>query len=386
MLPQLRSYLLDNWSELPLAGPRPRDLTFLVQATGVTKLCCFIFADGAAQPRWVAKMARSPRDNALIAGEYRLIQHLRRHGSDFVRESVPGPLLTTHVAGHLVAIEAYLSGRPMDGLLSNSTGQGDQEARRHLDMALDWLLRTQQETSIQRGRLTGQQVQTFLLAPLEQLKATGRLTAAEIAYLDRLAEHVTRLPDCPLPLVFYHGDFRPGNILVESNSMKVIDWEFGAAKALPLMDVFNILTRMHARHRGLEEIDGYLEDYLEAFEALFFEDGPLAELVGRCVDRACRALDIDPAWTGILFSLFLVTEANKYHAFLSRRAARGYLYLLRSRNLRLSGPYADQLARQKNVWLLGHLAQNEERLIFRRFGSATRRQPAAWWQTAGQVA
>jgi len=373
MLPQLRSYLLKNWSGLPLGGPQPCDLVFLVQGTGVSKLCCYIFADDAPEPQWVAKMARSPRDNAVLAREYGLIQSLRQHGSAFVRATVPGPLLTTSIAQHLVGIEPYFPGRPMDGLLIGAARQGESAIREYLDLALGWLLRSQQETPVQRGRLTGRQIHVHFLAPIAQLQAAARLTNVEVAYLNRLAERVIELVQRPLPLVFNHGDFRPGNILVDGRSIQVIDWEFGASIALPLMDIFSLLARTYARCHGLEEIDGYLEDYLAAFEAVFFEDGPFAGLTAEYVDRACQALDIAPAWVNVLFALFLVTEANKYHAFLSRRAERGYVYLLRSRAGRLSNSYVDQLARQKNVWLLGHLARHEERLIFHHLSAISRR-------------
>ena len=110
MLPQLRSYLLENRDNLLLDGPPPRSVDFLVQATGVSKLCCYVFIDNETQPRWVAKMMRSRIDNEILAREYGIIRYLRNHGSDFVRTTVPGPLFTTYIAEHLVGIEPYLTG------------------------------------------------------------------------------------------------------------------------------------------------------------------------------------------------------------------------------------------------------------------------------------
>ena len=368
MLPQLRRYLLENWSELPLDGPQPRDLAFIVQGTGVSKLCCYVFPDEAAQPRWVAKVARSPRDNETLVREYELIEYLRRHGSDFVRATVPKPLLTAPICGHLVGIEAYFPGRPMDGLLVDLARRGQLEIGGFLDLALGWLLRSQRETAIRRGLLAEEQIHTHLLMPIAQLRATARLTAAELVYLERLSERVVELARRPLPLVFNHGDFRPGNVLADGSSILVIDWEFGASTALPLMDVFGLLARTYARCHALEEIDGYLEDYLAAFEAVFLVGGRFAQVTGEYVRRACRELNVDPAWVDTLFALHLVTEANKYHSFLSHRAEKGYIYLLRSRAGELGTSHTDRLARQKNVWLLGHLAKHEQRLVFRDAG------------------
>src|SRR5439155_9809686 len=97
---------------------------------------------------------------------------------------------------------------------------------------------------------------------------------------------------------------------------------------------------------------GELEDYFNAFEAVFFTEGPWGRTTADYVDRACRVLGVDPAWTDVLFALFLITEANKYHAFLRVRADNGYVYLLRSKTGQIKGSHRVQLARQKNVCLL----------------------------------
>jgi hypothetical protein len=363
MLPHLCDYLLRNWTRLPLGSPRPGRLNFVVQATGVSKVCCYLFMDDAAQPRWVAKMARSPHDNGLLAREYRLIQDLRTRASGYVRETVPGPLFITSMAHHLVGIETYLPGKSMDGILADDTNVTEIKIRRCLDLAIHWLLRSQQETASQYGPLSQQQLRTHFFTPIVQLRKVARLTTAEQTYLEGLLERLAALTDYPLPLRFLHGDFQPANILVTDASLHVIDWEFGSLTGLPLMDVFSFLARAYARCRGLEEIDGELEDYIASFEAVFFEGGSFAGFTSEYVTRVCQALRIRPAWLRVLFPLFLVLEAAKYHTFLSHRADRGYVYLLRG-NHGDNTSYINQLARQKNVWLLAHLMQHEGRSIF----------------------
>ena len=365
MLPQLRAYLSDNWARLPLGGARPRNIDFLVQATGVSKLCCYIFIDDAPQPRWVAKMMRSHRDNEVLAREYGIIQHLRHYGSDFVRATVPGPLVTTHIAEHLVGIEPYLTGQPMDGRLGHAARLMEIEVRNYLDLAINWLVRSQKETPACLAQLTNDQLKSHFLAPIARLQKVARLTSAEQMYLEQLTRRIASLSEYPLALRFNHGDFQSGNILLDGGSIKVIDWEFGALTGLPLMDVFSFLGRIYARCHGLEEIDGHLEDYLNAFEEVFFEDGSFARISAEYVSRACEELGIRSAWINVLFPMFLIIEATKYHEFLSQRVDRGYVYLLRGRAGQIDDSYVDQLARQKNVWLLGHLIENEERLIFR---------------------
>ncbi|MEP6775796.1 MAG: aminoglycoside phosphotransferase family protein [Chloroflexota bacterium] len=366
MIPQLRKYLLENWRSLCPGVSKPRQLDFLVQATGISKVCCYVFVNDEAQPRWVAKMPRSPRDNGVLAHEYSVTRHLREAGSGYVRDTIAGPVLTATISGNLVGIEPYLQGRPMDGLMSVARNCDAPEVVDNLELALDWLLRCQQSTLMEPHRLSEQELETYLLRPVAQMRATSRLTPNEAAYLDTLEDDINLLADLPLPLVFKHGDFQPGNILVNGKAIHVIDWEFGAVLGLPLHDVFGFIARTYARYRGMEEMDGFLEDYIADFEAVFFTDGEFTQYTRKHIGQACLELGVDEAWVRPLFALFIVNEANKYHALLSGRAERGYVYLLKSKAEKWQTPYTEQLARQKQVWLLGHLAQNEDRLLFPR--------------------
>jgi hypothetical protein len=365
MIPLLREYLLENWSQLFFDDLQPGKLIFLLQGTGVSKLCCYIFYGDEVTPRWIAKMARTPRENWVLDREYELIQLLRREGSDFVRTTIPEPLLTTCIAGHFVAIESYFCGRPMTVFPVEAGIHQDGKSFGYLDQSVDWLIQSQRETIFQNRCLTEQEISFFLLSPIRQLKSTAHLMDEEEAYLNELMGSLVELAKKPLPLVFSHGDLRPGNILINGNELLIIDWEFGAPVSLPLMDLFSLLARTYARCKDLEEIDGYLEEYLDAFEAVFFRDGQFAKISQKCIAHISKAFEIDVEWLEGLFALFLVNEANKYYAFLNRCANRGYVYLLSSKSGRLNGSYLDQLARQKYVWLIGHLVKHRDQLIFR---------------------
>jgi hypothetical protein len=364
VLPQLREVLLSSWPEARLGTPRPRNVELLVRATGVSKVCCYVFPDDASEPHWVAKVPRSPADNAAFVREYALIQSLRLRGGNFLRATVPAPLWMTAVAGHIVAIEPFLRGRAMDEALLEAPGSASPAIRWCLDVALDWLLRSQVALLADPRPLCEVLVNRYLLEPIQQLRTFALLTSGERAFLDVVEDRIGQVARCPLPLVFSHGDFQPANILIDGRVVQVIDWEFGQPRGLPLMDVFGLLARVYARSRGLEEIDGYLDAYIDAFDSGFLEGGQFAELTAECVTRACRVLGVAPQWTALLFVMFLVNEANKYRTFLTRRAERGYVYLLRTRGGQAGISHAQQLARQKHVWLLGHLADQEKRLVF----------------------
>jgi hypothetical protein len=366
VLTQLRERLLSDWPERNLGCGKPKDLGLLVQGTGVGKICCYLFPGDATEPRWVAKIPRNPQDNERLVREYSLIQNLRDRGSFFVRATVPGPLWMSSIGGHVLVLEPYLHGQRMDDLLMRTVSSSSSNASTcmYVQMALEWILHAQLEEGAQPRRLSTGQVQRYLIEPMSTLRSTARLMPAESAFLDRIEANLGCLAQRPLPLVFYHGDFQPANLLVTSSGLKVIDWEFGEPLGLPLMDVFSLLARTYAAANGLDEIDGYLEDYFDAFDAVFSDRVGFGALSAACVARACQALGVDAAWVAVLFALFLVNEANKYYAFLTHRAQRGYVYLLQSRNGQIQGSFANQLARQKYVWLLGHLARHDDCLVF----------------------
>jgi hypothetical protein len=74
MLPNVEEYLRSIWPRLPGELAAPRSLTFLGQATGVTKACMFVFVDRERLPRYIVKLARSPLYNSRLIHEVSAIQ------------------------------------------------------------------------------------------------------------------------------------------------------------------------------------------------------------------------------------------------------------------------------------------------------------------------
>ena len=371
MISLLRDCVLKNWFALSPDPNASHELAFLIHATGVSKLVCYIFA-GESTPRWVAKVPRSPDDNTFLALEYKLVQYLRDRGSDYVRSTVPAPLVVTTLAGHLIVIEPYFPGQSMESLLFSLKDANKPAYQTYLDLIVGWLFRSQLETGNQFRVLTQSQIEVHFFTPIKKFKATAQLMKPELKYLDHLTLRVVELAQEPLPLVFCHGDLRPGNVLIKGDSLLVIDWEFGTKRALPLMDLFGLLARTYACMHFLPEIDGYLEDDIEAFEQVFFENGQFASITLDYVRHACQAFHLNPAWVSILFGMFLITEANRYYSFLNHRSERGYLYLLNYRNGQHSSSFTQQLTRQKHVWLFGYLAEHEDSLILNHLSTTIR--------------
>jgi hypothetical protein len=355
MLPQLHAYMLSHWEALPDAGPPPRHLAFVGQATGVSKACFFVLVDDQPTPRYIVKTPRSPLGNARLAQEVATIERVRRSVPPHLLVTLPGPMHTATLDGQLVVIEPILPGRPMDSATPERQPLDRAAAVQQISLAYAWLVGVQREAEHVKQPLSAHALHEFVLAPLERLRAHTDLTADEARYVDRLEQEARALQGVMLPLYLYHGDFRAGNILIDHGRIAVLDWEFSQSLNLPLLDWFSFVFRLYSRSVGLADIDGSLPTYRAVFDEVFRTRTWFSELVTHYTHAYCRALDIDEALLPLLFDLFVVTNINKFHDFLAERARHGYLYLLQDAPI-ASAPYQQQLRRQAYVWLLGDLA------------------------------
>jgi hypothetical protein len=364
VLLQLQDYLLAQWSHLPGAGPKPRRLSFLGQATGVSKVCFFVFAEDERLPRYIVKTPRSPVDDDGLRQEVSTITGLRESLPETLRSTLPGPIHLTRLAGQLVAIEPVLAGRPLDSLMSPEQPLERTIIETQMALAQQWLIQIQRAAPQRIGALDSAALRQHFIEPLEAARGHAALSAAEERYLDQLIRSAHALEgSSTMPLYLYHGDFRPGNILVaDGDRIAVLDWQFSRPFAPPLLDWFSFVFRLYSRAVNLPDIDGNLEAYREAFQHVFFRPNEFSALVVNYTRAYGQALGVDEGHLPLLFGLFVVNNINHFHDFLARRARRGYLYLLRNApNSHLS--YQQQIRRQAYVWLLGDLALRPDALV-----------------------
>jgi hypothetical protein len=262
---------------------------------------------------------------------------------------------TVRLADHWVVIEPVLAGQPMDSWIRPDRPLDRTTTNAHVALAHDWLVQIQREAPHRRGPLDADLIRRHFLEPLEAVRLRADLKAEEEGYVDQLAQAADSLEGAEIPLYLYHGDFRAGNILVNESHIAVLDWQFSRPLAPPLLDWFSFVFRFYSHAMALPDIDGRLETYRTAFHRVFFSHSWFSALVMDYTRAQCRALGVDEAFLSLLLGMFVVTNINKFHTFLTERAERGYLYLLRGAPTS-DRSFREQLRRQAYVWLLGELA------------------------------
>jgi thiamine kinase-like enzyme len=357
MVSAATKYVRDHWYLLPTPGPAPADPTCAVEAVGVSKACFFVFSPRATDPVCVVKVARTPHYNAVLEREYDAIDQVRRRAGEHLSDTLPLPLHTTRLQGHFAALETFLPGRTMAAEFSGPRPMSQETAERCLRLGAEWLAGFHRHAKTTPPPLSANAIQACMLQPVEELERTCKWDRAELGFLARLKAAAEQLEGAPIPLIFGHGDFEPGNILLDGDRVIVTDWQFGRPDALPLLDLLNLLLRYCFLAHGLEGVSDEWRSYRAAFTATLLTRSWLTEVAAPVIGGYLDTLGLRVS-VPLFLALTLVWNARKFLGFLADRAERGYVYMVRTSDERPL-PFEERLRDQLYVRLLRELASDD---------------------------
>ncbi len=205
--------------------------------------------DGEGRPTAVAKMTRRSHTDAPLRAEHDMLAALTARGLPTVGRQVPRALLLEGVAGRTVLVTSALPGGPMS-VRYHAPGHLRRPALVADDLAAaaGWLAAFQQDTG-QGAMDTAEAFRVFALPAFDGYRSALGWGHPEQRLLESCAEGAERLAGRALPLCAVHGDFAPGNVLVEdaggprrSPIVGVVDWELGRTRGTALTDLFKFVA------------------------------------------------------------------------------------------------------------------------------------------------
>jgi hypothetical protein len=214
----------------------------------VSKVICFMFAEGDAAPRLVVKGMAEPRFSDRLRTESAVLESVRArvaHDAYVVAALPPAPLLAHDVAPDFVLAE------PFDAL-GEATGSGGRT------QAHEWL-EAFQAASCTRTEPWGVHDDRWAVGSTRDAWSLARRPAEEVV-VERVRALVAPLRGAPMPRCAIHGDFWHGNVAARKGSVRVYDWEWAVLDGIPLVDLWTYELanlRIHARDGG-----GMLDDSL----------------------------------------------------------------------------------------------------------------------------
>lgn len=302
----------ENYQTLGL-GAEPRHVSLesiwcgYAQMHSITSL---IFVDDGQYPALVAKLGEGQREMNLYEVEYRNLITLQKANAKPFRELVPKPLLCNWMRGHPLLIESALPGVRLKKFNPSSL-YSERRAERLLKLLVDWLIYFHRSTRIERMPLDHHLIDTLVVEPIEAFRSHYVVSPQEREYFEMVVESFRKLAGVPVPLVYTHGDFWAGNILVCPHGLGVIDWEDPLVLNFPLFDVFLLLVSCEFK---VDECK--MENDFDLFRAVYFQENYFSRAARRCIDHYVAQLGLDRAFVQPLFALAWVYFANKKYDYL----------------------------------------------------------------------
>lgn len=243
----------------------------------ISKVVALGFADGATDPALVVKLPRIPESGSGLAREAAVLETLHgRHPGGL--PGAPRVVFRREIAGVPALGETTLSGQPIIALLDRNN---------YRDLALaasDWLTNlVDNSKSVAQTTWWNRLVEPTLTEFSNQFGSV-----LDAGMIDKARNCLAVLG--PLPSAVEHRDFSPWNVLITPVSeVVVLDWESAELDGLPALDLIYFLAYLthfvgRARPRWL----------LDSYRTMLDPATRTGRVVAECVERYCRAADLDP--------------------------------------------------------------------------------------------
>jgi hypothetical protein len=300
-------------------------------------------------PLFVAKLARRTDGERALVTEYEALMKLWSAQPRTVTAELPRPLALEHVAGRLVLLSTAVRGTP---LMVRYYTPGHV---RHPDLVAEdfavagtWLARFQEETRSGTVTLGRDMFEQWIRPILLRYRTEVGWSDWESGLADHMSELCALLSGSPVPVVAGHGDFAPGNILVDHGRVSgVVDWELGKSACLPFSDLFKFAASYGSYlDRASPPIRGALAMHPGWSQArdrwgstpgwtnrtgimyAFFGSGWFPELIWGFLDRHLRRLQVPSDAARLFLLVFLAEQVLALEQPTYRNGYRALLQLL----------------------------------------------------------
>lgn len=359
MTSEIQKYLLHNWAALGIKRNPPKRFSFLGIRGSLegNKFIFLVFANNDKTPILIVKLPRYPNDLRSLENEKESLLQLRASTSTVIQESIPRVLLLGQTSNQWVLVENFMDGKLMIPFIDRNGLPKRELLKKHFDIITTWLSQFKNETS-NMIFWDSNSINEYVSRPIEEFQENSSLSKDAVDYLNYLRAMADELRGCSVPLFFQHGDFLPGNILLDKNKIKIVDWEFSRKMAFPLFDEFSFITDYCCN--GAEKAGRM--NYLEAFRILYFSKNWLSRFCKDWLQIYCTRLNIPSKYVEFHFAMFLINCANQEYNQFVTESDRGDFMPLRENLAGKRTHYRDLMKEQLYVRLFELLVK--ERIHF----------------------
>lgn len=300
-------------------------------------------------PLLVAKLARRKDGERALVTEHEALTHLWSTRERAVTDELPRPLLLEDIAGRMVLLSTVVPGTPMT-VRYYTPGHVRHPGLVAEDFAVAgaWLARFQAETRNGTITLGPGAFEEWIRPTLHRYRAEVGWSSWESDLAGHMSELCRQLTGTRIPVVAVHGDYAPGNILVDRRRVSgVVDWELGRSSGLPFNDLFKFAASYGSYlDRASPPVRGSLPGHPGWSQArdqwgstpgwsnrtgilyAFFGSGWLPELVRGFLEGHLRRLQVPPEAARLFLLVFLAEQAIALEQPVYRNGYRALLQVL----------------------------------------------------------
>ncbi len=265
-------------------------------AARAQKLTALVFDAASEEPLMVLKVAEGETYRRFLLAEYQALNTLAWRPE--LTANIPSLIAFFEQDSVLVLLEEALPGVSLLESLQTGACKRPGDVQRYLKQACDFLLRLQEATRLEQ--VLPPVDMRARLAALEAVYGPLELTPDRLAWLleqERVfnASHIRRSA-C-------HGDYWPGNVLLTSAGIGVVDWEGYRDAADPFFDLFFFVTTYILSYPWHGWRDCPPE---EAFAHGFLEENWLSNMVREHLLNYFVRLNLDPELMAFVYQNFLL--------------------------------------------------------------------------------
>ena len=186
------------------------------------RLTLIAFDEEGSAPAVVVKIGRHAEFDEATRHEHEVLVDLRDRLDAATRSTIPDPIALIDVGGRPAIVQGAARG---SSALARMPGRHDDRGPwMDLDLIAEWLISLGRQTSRSPVAPGSPGWSRHVDEPLARFARAFGPRAEVDRLFGRLRDHTTAV-GAELPIVLCHRDLGPWNVLVDGNTVRVIDWE-----------------------------------------------------------------------------------------------------------------------------------------------------------------
>ena len=262
------------------------------------KVNFLIFDRAGLSPVLVLKTGRSDSFGSKLERCFQNLAETKKLTS--IQQTTPVPIGMFEYEDRIVTAESFSPGTSLNLLLRRGCRTAPRQVEEDLQRAMNWLEAFQRET-------TSEDVLWNVKAEIERQLATCDFKLTIRFRLDLLRsahEHET----LSLPVTASHGDYWPGNVLLEPARISVIDWDYFKHEEWPLLDLF-LFVSTYARAYPWSGWKWVPRG--EAFKKAFLQQNWFSEMIRESLKSYFLRMKLPASAIHLLFAHFLLYMSKR---------------------------------------------------------------------------